>query len=412
MGLSIKKSAIILCVISTIIVLATCGLVYLGTMTSRACLDRGRKIATTEEEQGYFSSSYNEARVKFLDAARKAGGSVYSIEHPEVGPDGQPLFIDMAYFGEVDNTSALVVISGTHGVEGFAGSGIQTGLLKHGFISRLPRDLNLIMIHALNPYGMAHLRRFTEENVDLNRNFRDHAQPALRNFHYETLANAIAPESLSFWSEVNSWWQILWFRLTEGKVAAQAAVSKGQYTHPTGLFYGGRDDTWSNKMIRSIVQRHLRDASRVIVVDVHTGLGKYGNAELILNTPANSPEYQRAVDIWSKTLVKTTVTGDSVSVHLDAPLKIAIPKMLPNTEVTAVSLEFGTVPPMVVFKALRAENWLHHHGGSGYAKANEIKACLLRAFYPDDKEWKTSVWEKGKDIVERAAASLNSGQKP
>ncbi len=38
--------------------------------------------------------------------------------------------------------------------------------------------------------------------------------------------------------------------------------------------------------------------------------------------------------------------------------------MLPNVEeVTAVSLEFGTLSAMKVFWALRAENWLHHHGG-------------------------------------------------
>ena len=30
------------------------------------------------------------------------------------------------------------------------------------------------MIHALNPFGFAHLRRANEDNVDLNRNFVDH----------------------------------------------------------------------------------------------------------------------------------------------------------------------------------------------------------------------------------------------
>jgi len=148
-----------------------------------------------------------------------------------------------------------------------------------------------------------------------------------------------------------------------------------------------------------------------VIVDVHTGLGEYGNAEVILNSPANTPEYQRSIDIWGSSLVRTTITGESVSVHLDASLKLAFSDMLPNSEVTAVSLEFGTVQPMDVFKALRTENWLHHHGGAGHAKANEIKTCLLRAFYPDDKDWKESVWSKGKDVVERAIASYDSRER-
>ncbi len=152
--------------------------------------------------------------------------------------------MDVAYFGSADAIDTLVVSSGTHGVESFAGSGIQTGLLTEGLASRLPPNLSLIMIHALNPYGMAHHRRFTEDNVDLNRNFRDHAQPSPRNLPYEALADVIAPSSISFWSEVTSWARLHWFKVTAGTAAFQAAVSKGQYSHPRGLFYGGNHNTW------------------------------------------------------------------------------------------------------------------------------------------------------------------------
>ena len=165
------------------------------------------------------------------------------------------------------------------------------------------------------------------------------------------------------------------------------AVSKGQNSHCKGLFYGGRRNTWSNTTIRSIVKDYLFNSSKVVIVDVHTGLGQFGNAEVILNSSINSPEYQRAVKIWGTELISTTVTGESVSVHLDTTMKMAFPKMLPNSEVTAVSLEFGTLPPMDIYKTLRTEGWLYHHAGSGFARANDIKACLLRAFYPEDKDW-------------------------
>jgi len=121
--------------------------------------------------------------------------------------------------------------------------------------------------------------------------------------------------------------------------------------------------------------------------------------ELQVNVPPNSPEYERAVAIWAQR-VRTTAMGASVSTHLEASLKLAIPQMLPEAEVTPVSLEFGTVPPMEVFKAVRAENWLHHHAGPEHRKARELKARLLRAFHPDSEEWQTSVWDQGKEAVD------------
>lgn len=360
------------------------------------------------DENSYFSSSYKEARDKFITAVRRANGSVDSIKHPEVGPESEPLFMDVAYFGSADSLNTLVVCSGTHGVEGFAGSGIQTGLLTEELASRLPPNLSLIMIHALNPYGMAHYRRSTEDNVDLNRNFKDHAQPFPRNLPYEALADAIAPRSISFWPEVKSCSRLLWYRVTAGTTAFQAAVCKGQYSFPTGLFYGGNHNTWSNNNLRSVIQHYLYKPKRAVFVDIHTGLGNYGSAEIILNSPSNSPEYRYAIDIWGPEWVRTTVKGKSVSVHLETTMKLAFPKMLPYSEVIAVSLEFGTKSPMVVLKALREENWLHHYGTPEHAKARQIKACLFEAFYPDDKNWKASVWTKGKQVVELAVNSFKT----
>jgi len=357
-------------------------------------------------EVEYFSQDYQIARKKFLNAAFASGASVDSIKNPHLGPDNQPLFMDVALIGYANAKRTLVLSSGTHGVEGFAGSGIQTGLLSEGIGTRLPKDVNLLMIHGVNPFGMAHLRRFTEDNVDLNRNFRDHDIPYPDNAPYEDLADVLAPRSLSFLSEVISWSRLLLYRITAGKVASQAAVSGGQYLHPDGLFYGGTFDTWSNSTLRKIIRRYLATSTSVVVIDVHTGLGRFCAAEVIRNVSDDSPEYQRALGIWGSSFVKTTFTGKSVSAHLDASLKLAIPQMLPNAEVTAVSLEFGAVPQMQVFKALRGENWLHHYGGQEHRRARQLKICLLRAFHPDSEEWEASVWRQGVRVIDRALTSL------
>ena len=404
------KAIVSLAAFSLAVIVVGIGLQQLGTMNLTRCqrASVAKSVIPRVEKHQHFASSYSAAREKFLKAAQESGGKIESFQNQNVGPNGEPLFIDVAFVGADDAQRILVISSGTHGVEGFAGSGLQTRLLKEGIGSRLPTGISLLLIHAINPYGMAHLRRFTEDNVDLNRNFRVHAEPLPRNPPYEKLADAIAPQSLSFWPEVSSWSRLLWFRLTAGKAALQAAVSGGQYSHPNGLFYGGTFDTWSNKTVRSIVRRYLSHTNQVVVIDVHTGLGEFGSAEVILNVPEDSIVYHRALNIWGPTLVKTTATNKSVSTHLDASLKLAIPGMLPEAEVTAVSLEFGTISLMEVFKSLRAENWLHHHGGASHPKAFELKMCLLRAFYPDSVEWEASVWNQGKQVIERALLKLSS----
>ena len=67
-----------------------------------------------------------------------------------------------------------------------------------------------------------------------------------------------------------------------------------------------------------------------------------------------------------------------------------------------MSLEFGTIPKLEVFKALRAENWHHHYGGKSHPKAKAIKECSLRAFYPDSEKWRAKVWDQGEEVVDAA----------
>jgi len=70
----------------------------------------------------------------------------------------------------------VVHSSGVHGVEGFAGSGIQIAILSNFSAeaaearSADPDAPTIVLVHAVNPFGMAHFRRFNENNVDLNRN--------------------------------------------------------------------------------------------------------------------------------------------------------------------------------------------------------------------------------------------------
>ena len=186
--------------------------------------------------------------------------------------------------------------------------------------------------------------------------------------------------------------------------AIQAAVEGGQYRFPKGLFYGGSSESWSKIIIKSVVDRYLTDINQVVIVDFHTGLGEYGAAEIITNGDKKSEEFNRALSIWGTQLVK--LDRDLVP-DLSGSLKLALSEMLkPKMEVTAVSLEFGTLSMMEVFVALRAENWLHHYGDPNNPRARELKECLLRTFHPGTKEWEDLVWEKGSSVIEKTLLYL------
>jgi len=306
-----------------------------------SCAGKTYTVTSDKSMSSFFSTDYMEARNKFLEAAKTIGARIESLQNPHTGPKGEALYTDVAFIGPKSASHILVLGSGTHGVEGFAGSGIQTGLLRKGIASVLKPNVQIIMIHAINPYGFAHLRRANEDNVDLNRNFIDHTKPYPKNDGYEELADVIAPKSISLWENTKLRVKLLWYLITNGKAVLVQAVSGDQFTHPRGIFFGGHHETWSNKTLKKIARRYLSNAKKVIFIDFHTGLGSHGNAEVIMNVETDSLAYKHAVQWWGDR-VKTTVNGESVSVHLQASLKLAIPKMIPQVEVTNVSLEFGT----------------------------------------------------------------------
>ena len=91
-----------------------------------------------------FAASYANARAKFLKAATAARGEVRSFLHPaKKAPDGGPLAIDVACFGDRKAARQALFLSGTHGQEGFSGSAVQIGWLNAGGAARL-RDAGLI----------------------------------------------------------------------------------------------------------------------------------------------------------------------------------------------------------------------------------------------------------------------------
>ncbi len=354
-----------------------------------------------------FSADYFEARDKFLRAAKARGLEITSHLNPHAkGPKGEDLFTDVATWGTSDAKAGLLVISGTHGVEGYAGSGCQIGWLKSDRNANWPQGVKLVLIHALNPYGFAWNRRVTEDNADLNRNFVDHGAPYPENEGYEELKSAIAPEDLGPDTLKRASDLFRAYIRKHGAFAMQEAVSKGQYAHPDGMYFGGAREQWSAGIFRHVVCRELTGCAQVAVVDFHTGLGPYGYGELITEDPTDAPAYRRARAWWGDT-VRSTRSGESISAHVLGSVDSSVPGLLPHAEVTMAALEYGTYSTLEVFEALRADNWLHTRGDPLGPEAEQIKADIRCAFYPDRDDWKDMVWQRGEAVLAQTLAGLS-----
>lgn len=337
-----------------------------------------------------FSATYHEARSKFIDAAAKAGGALERITHPKLGPEGNDISTDLAWWGPADAERVLVLISGTHGVEGYCGSGAQIDWLRRGEPGRVPAGTAVMMIHAINPYGFAWNRRVTEDNVDLNRNWVDFDASLPENQGYVTLADAVCPTSWSEDAQRDSRVVIMQFIQTHGMLAFQQAISGGQYTHPKGLFFGGSEPTWSRRTQTAIFAEKLSKAAKICIIDYHSGLGPWGFAEKIVTVPRESDVFRRARS-WFGATVTSPVSGTSTSANIAGDGLSAAICLLRHAEVTFIALEYGTKPVMDVLNALRADAWLHAHGDVDSPDGRVIKEQIRDTFYGDTDDWKGMV---------------------
>ena len=356
----------------------------------------------------YFARDYAEARRRFRAAAKAAGARLVSRPHPNPGPDGGTLATDLAWIGPPEAERVLVTISATHGVEGFCGSGVQVGWLESGLYREAPEGTALLLVHAINPHGFAWLRRVTEDNVDLNRNFVDHDAPYPENPGYEALAGVLCPPE---WNDaVIAETQAVLDAYAEehGRQGLQAAISGGQYRHPGGIFFGGHAITWSRRALEEIFARALGRAKQVAVIDYHTGLGPHGHGERICVHAPGSESLARAGE-WYADDITSPALGTSSSVELAGHNVSGMEAALPKAALTAVALEYGTIPTPEVRIALRADNWVHRHGEVDSAKGRAIKDQIRAAFYPDTGEWKESVWDRAVDTQRMALRGLAAG---
>ncbi|WP_458368915.1 DUF2817 domain-containing protein [Pseudomonas mandelii] len=355
--------------------------------------------------------SYRTQREQFLAAATAAGATLSEYPHPLKGPFGEPLSTDVAVLGDPGAKRLLIALSGTHGVEGFYGSGCQIKWMQELGKRSLPADVAVVMIHLINPWGTAWLRRVNEDNIDLNRNHLNFERPLPDNQAYAALHDIYA------FTELRGPERERADALLDGQIrehgwpAVMSIVEGGQHSHPDGLFYGGLAPSWSNRTLHEILQTHVAHAEVAMCFDLHTGAGEYGHPMLLTITEAAYPALPDAQAIygpWLYTLLTgaDTLSETGVAATATGYTSQALINALPQVKLMPFVIECGTYPGPDVHRHLRDDHWLHLHGNPSNAVGREIKLNLLEQFYPADSDWQAMVWLRTWQIWERALSAL------
>lgn len=390
-----------------------------------------QKKSTSEK---YFSNDYYEARMKFREAVHQfpAEMELHSLKLnvKEDGIDGEEdldLTIDIGLQRRSDS-KVMIHVSGTHGVEGFAGSAIQYSLLENAETlthhdDKVKNDLpTLIFVHGLNAYGFAKLRRFNENNVDLNRNFLSQQQfdemmsGNPNHSGYVDLLNLINPTE-SFETKWDFFYpRAIYAIARNGFNKLKQSLVTGNYHFPKTLFYGGEELQPSYLLLKEflLTQLNIQNMREVAVIDVHTGLGPSG-FDSILNKSEDRVGLEEVQKIFSGsedqylhhlskfksthslgTEADTSFIGyDKVVGFLNSGLNEQV--FPPNAKIYSIAQEFGTVPGLLVFKALRAENAMHHYDPVN--RSPKYAQDLCDVFYlKDNPGWKHMVVSRGQEV--------------
>ncbi len=360
----------------------------------------------------HFADGFAAARARILAAwdslPPRAGRRQHlPCPHPLSGPAGEALACDALLLEpEPDCPRCLVLISATHGVEGLAGSAAQHALL--GALAEdaltLPPGTALLVLHALNPWGMAWQRRCDEQGIDVNRNFIDFTAPPPVDVDFSavlpllreadrTRRRALADELLASW----------------GERRLQQAISGGQYSHPELPFYGGRAPGFSAGVIDAVFERYSLARRDLVVLDIHTGLGPWAYGELICDHPPGSAQATHARRLFGAA-VTSPQEGSSSSVPKSGLLDFRWQREM-SARSCYLTLEFGTLPESSLFDCVIEDHqaWAARDADADWPARREQSARrMLAHFRPDDHWWQQAVLLQAWLTVDRALAGMSS----
>ncbi len=346
-----------------------------------------------------YPPSYQSSREQFrllIDRVRGRWSKARSITHALYGDDHT---ID-AISAEAIETPAqrLIITTGEHGIEGYLGA-VFVQWFADEFMPQLdPRRTGLLLVHAINPWGMAQCRRVNRSNVDVNRNFLVAGDGFATdpNVDYAALQGLFNPtgqlKSIGLCTtRMAIRLPLKIIKIGVGRI--QAAFTLGQYRFPRGVYYGGDALQPETQFMIDLYREQWRGYQQVVHFDVHTGYGPREQMSIVNSSleTRSSEELKRA---FAYPLIVKAQPGEFYAIRgdmIDFVYRLQQAEF-PALKLYATTLEFGTFGTSLLgglrsMRALVLENQLHQFGAANEKVRQQVQHEFAELFMPSEAAW-------------------------
>lgn len=347
-----------------------------------------------------FPPTYEVSRERFrqdLEAVQQFWPHAQLSSHYLRGEDD--LTIDWIYADGVNNNERIFILStGEHGVEGYVGAAMQQRFIEQFLPSLVPANTGLLLVHAINPWGMKHHRRVNRHNVDLNRNFiwgevfdrelNPEYDQVNRTLNPKRMIHSLGVSNLIFMAELS----MLLVRM--GDKGFRKASLLGQYRYPRSLYYGGTGYQEETATLIGLYRQAFSAFDQVLHLDMHTGYGPRYQMSLV-NSALESGTSQEFVKKFNYPLVVAANQEEFYAIQGDMVDYVYAlwGNEYPGKELYSTAFEFGTLGDELRGlvhspRAMVHENRLYWHGARDAVITETVKRDFEELFNPSAQDWK------------------------
>lgn len=311
-----------------------------------------------------------------------------------------------------EERNLLVITSGLHGMEGYWGS----TLLKEYAIKLLQEidreRTGIILVHGINPWGMAHLRRTNENNVDLNRSFVSDVVP--ENYNSEYIENGwfFKPGKLSGLIVINNikfFCSLIRMAVVNGTAALGKMTLLGQYAIDEGIYFGGKEKQASTGYMKKLIASTLEsNYKKVVHIDLHTGFGPRYQMSIV-NSKQEETKPGQYAKLLDYPLISAVSNDDFYDIEGDMTeyFYSAYKACTSRKKYYSTCFEFGTVGSSLLsritsLRIMLQENSLYYMKDAPEKLCDRIKNEFIEMYYPSEPEWQ----RKAKADFEKAMQGI------
>jgi hypothetical protein len=352
------------------------------------------------ELHALFPETYEASRERFrnnLFAVQALWPNAKLFQHALSSDEG--LTIDWIYSDAVEvNEKAVMLTTGEHGVECYVGSAMLQRFIELYMPKMDPRKTGILLLHAINPWGMKYHRRGNADNIDLNRTFiwNTGFDPSF-NAEYDSIDSFLNPPAKLtnlILSDLAYLFGLVWHVARMGMRGFDSAQLLGQYRQPKGLFYGGRETPEETRTLMELYRQVLGSYNQILHLDMHTGYGPRYQMSLV-NSALDQHKSAEFVKRFNYPLVVAATADEFYALRGDMIDYIYALQQneFPKKKLYATSFEFGTLgnslhglihSPRVMIH----ENRVHWYGAGKEKIHAHAKQGFEELFHPAAEDWR------------------------